>query len=180
VYVLYYTFLFSSDHFFPLFLESKGFEASKVGIIYSYYVGVELIVMVILTRFKDKLNADVLLLVAFSLVVVRQFINFLDSNVYLVIVASGLRGISLAIFFHTSYTYCLRLLGKELTTTGIMIMNMGQLLGVFLLDNVNGSIIDHNGFKMFYLIMIILGIILVIIQVIRMIIIKKNKEEIKV
>lgn len=179
-YVMYYTLCFSSDHFFPLFLESKGFDASNIGAVYSYYVLTEVILMFILSRFKDRLNGDILLIISFITMLLRQTINYLDPSSMVVIIASGLRGISIAIFFHVSYTYCLKLVGKTLTTTGIMLMNLGQLLGLFIMDNVSGNIVESYGYKVFYLVMMISTLSLVVIQITRYLFLKRQKDIINI
>lgn len=177
VFVLFMTICFSGDHFFSLFLKSKGFDESQFGFVYSYYVIIETIVMIILTKFKDKLKGDVLILAAIVFMLIRQFVNFLDLNIVSIIILSGLRGISVGIFFHVAYTYFLKLLGLRLTTIGIMIANCGQQLGIFLMDNVNGQVIDNYGFKTFYLILVILCVVLLLIQIIRMVLFKRKKVE---
>lgn len=177
VFVLFIAILFSSDHFFSLFLKTKGLDEADYGFVYSYYVVIESIVLIILARFKGKLNGDLLLLIAIISMIARHFINFLDLNVYIIVFASGLRGVAAGIFFYAAYTYFLKILGARLTTKGIMLANFGQLLGIFLMDDVNGVIIEHLGFRIFYLIVIALVFILFVLQIVRMIV-RRNKNKV--
>lgn len=177
VYILFYSLCFSSDNFFSIFLKTQGLYDGQYGFIVAYYVIIETILMLILVRLKNTFNSDYLLLISFSCLFLRQFINFLNPNIYIVLIMSGLRGISIAILFHVSFTYALKILGEDYATAGILFMTFGQLLGLFLLYNLNGFLIDKLGFTCFYLICAIAAIVLILLQVIRIIINKKLKRE---
>ena len=176
VFVLFMAICFSSDHFFSLFLKAKGLDESAYGFVYSYYVLIETITLLVLARFKGKLNGDWMILIAIVAMLIRHLVNFFDLNVYVIIVASGLRGLSVGIFFYAAYTYFLKLLGANLTTKGIMIANFGQLLGIFLMDDLNGLIIEKWGFQIFYLLVIILTFMLLSLQLVRMIVRRKENK----
>ena len=55
-YVMFVGMMYASDYFFPVYLESRGILSDQYGLIYSYYVTLEVIVLFIFGRTKKKLN----------------------------------------------------------------------------------------------------------------------------
>lgn len=173
-YVVFIAMMNSSDYFFPVYLESRGITSNEYGLIYSYYVTLEVIVLFILGRTKKKINNNVLLMLATIFMLSRQIINYLNAPIIIVIIASGFRGLAWAIILHISYKYVVDLLGDELGTVGIMTMTLFQSLLIFILNNVDGILIEkYQSYKPFYMLMIILALIACIIQITRMFWIRK-------
>ena len=173
-YVVFVGMMYASDYFFPVYLESRGILSDQYGLIYSYYVTLEVIVLFILSRTKKKLNNNILLMLATIFMLTRQIINYLNAPIFLVIIASGFRGLSWAIILHISYKYVVDLLGDDLGTIGIMTMTLFQSLIIFVLNNVDGTIIEkYQSYKPFYMLMIILAGVSCIIQLIRLFLTRK-------
>lgn len=168
---------FASDHFFSLFLKTKGIMEDGYGLVYSYYVIVECITLFILSKWKKELNADKIILICGISLFLRQFINFLDLPAPFIIAAAGFRGFFFALFLHTTYSYCEKLLGKRLSIIGIMTMVLLQAILLAVLEFTDGIIIKNYGYKMFYLLMMILAVLAIILQIIRIIINKKKQRE---
>lgn len=174
-YVVFIGMMNSSDHFFAVYLESRGITSSEYGMIYSYYVFLEVIVLFVLGRTKKKLNNDILLTLAGIFMLLRQIINYMNAPIIIVIIASGFRGISWAIILHVAYRYVVDILGDSLGTIGIMTMTLFQSLLIFVLNNIDGNLIEkYQNYKPFYMLMIILASIALLIQIIRFIIHKKK------
>ena len=175
-YIVFIGMMNSSDHFFSVYLESRGITSSEYGMIYSYYVFLECIVLFILGRCKKKLNNDLLLLLAAIFMLLRQIVNYMNAPIIFVILASGFRGISWAIILHIAYRYVVDILGDVLGTIGIMTMTLFQSLLIFILNNVDGNLIEkYQSYKPFYMLMIVLAVIALIIQIIRFIINNKKR-----
>ena len=179
-YVVFIGMMYASDYFFPVYLESRNITSSEYGLIYSYYVTLEVIVLFVLGRTKKKLNKNLLLFFATIFMLTRQIINYLNAPIAIVIIASGFRGISWAIILHISYKYVIDLLGDNLGTVGIMTMSLFQALLVFILNNVDGRLIDtYKSYKPFYMLMIVLALIACFIQLLRMVLIKKHQTKLE-
>ncbi len=177
-YVVFVGMMYASDYFFPVYLESRGITSNQYGLIYSYYVILEVIVLFVLGRTKKQLNNNYLLLFATLFMLSRQIINYSNAPIVFVIIASGFRGISWAIILHISYKYVVDLLGDALGTVGIMTMTLFQSLLIFVLNNVDGTLIEvYHSYKPFYMLMIVLSITAVIIQIIRIMITRKSREK---
>lgn len=177
VYALLLGSAFASDHFFSLFLKTKGIGEDGYGLVYSYYVIVECITLFVLGKWKKEFKADNIILICGIALFLRQFINFLDLPAPIIVVAAGFRGFFFALFLHTTYSYCEKLLGKRLSIIGIMTMALLQAIVLAILEFTDGIIIKNNGYQMFYLLMMILAFVAIILQVVRIIVNKKKQRE---
>ncbi len=175
-YVVFIGMMYASDYFFPVYLETRGITSSQYGLIYSYYVTLEVIVLFLLTRIKKQINNNLLLALATLFMLIRQIVNYLNAPIAIVIIASGFRGISWAIILHISYKYVVDLLGEKLGTIGIMTMTLFQSLLIFILNNVDGTLIErYQSYKPFYMLMIVLAILACIIQIFRLMVYKRKE-----
>ena len=175
-YVVFIGMMYASDYFFPVYLETRGITSSQYGLIYSYYVTLEVIVLFLLTRIKKQINNNLLLALATLFMLTRQIVNYLNAPIAIVIIASGFRGISWAIILHISYKYVVDLLGEKLGTIGIMTMTLFQSLLIFILNNVDGTLIErYQSYKPFYMLMIVLAILACIIQIFRLMVYKRKE-----
>jgi PPP family 3-phenylpropionic acid transporter len=175
-YVVFVGMIYASDYFFPVYLETRGITSSQYGLIYSYYVTLEVIVLFLLSRSKKQINNNLLLALATLFMLTRQTVNYLNAPIVIVIIASGFRGISWAIILHISYKYVVDLLGEKLGTIGIMTMTLFQSLLIFILNNVDGTLIErYQSYKPFYMLMIVLAILACIIQIFRLMVYKRKE-----
>jgi PPP family 3-phenylpropionic acid transporter len=175
-YVVFIGMMYASDYFFPVYLETRGITSSQYGLIYSYYVTLEVIVLFLLTRIKKQINNNLLLVLATLFMLTRQTVNYLNAPIAIVIIASGFRGISWAIILHISYKYVVDLLGEKLGTIGIMTMTLFQSLLIFILNNVDGTLIErYQSYQPFYMLMIVLAILACIIQIFRLMVYKRKE-----
>jgi hypothetical protein len=175
-YVVFVGMIYASDYFFPVYLETRGITSSQYGLIYSYYVTLEVIVLFLLSRSKKQINNNLLLALATLFMLTRQTVNYLNAPIVIVIIASGFRGISWAIILHISYKYVVDLLGEKLGTIGIMTMTLFQSLLIFILNNVDGTLIErYQSYQPFYMLMIVLAILACIIQIFRLMVYKRKE-----
>lgn len=178
VYALIMGPLVCGDHFFSVYLESRGLNTTQYGLIYSYYVIVEVIILFILNKYNDKINNNLLLIIASVGVFVRLLINGLYLPLSVVGVLSCLRGISYACLLHVSFKKVVDIIGTINGTFGIMLMTLVQSIFVVLFDNINGNIIAAtNSYQIFYIMMSAFSFIGLIITIIYFIIDKKQAKE---
>ena len=177
IFILLLSSVYASDHFFSLFLATKGIDEGGYGIIYAYYVVVECITLLILSRLKGRLKAEWLILICCIILFCRQLVNVLPLPPIAIAIGAGFRGLFYGFFLHVAYVYVEHLVGKRLATIGIMTMMLGEAILLFALENLDGIIIHQFGFRPFYLLMMGLAIIAIICQCIRMIRIKAKDQE---
>lgn len=172
LFLLLYTFLMGTtnagDYFFSVYLNTRGITSSEYGMIYSYYVIVEVVLLFIFTKKADKINNNKLLILASFLLGCRMLINGMYASLPVVIVSSGLRGVTYAILLHVSFQTVLKIVKEQYATTGIMLITLGQSIFVLIFNNVNGHLIEKtNTYKYYYLLMFIFSIIALFLAIIR-------------
>lgn len=180
LFIIFYVFLlgthFASDGFYSLYLESRGVTSNEYGLIYSYFVTFEVIMLIYLNKTKRKFNTNKLLILSCIFLITRTICNYLYLPLPIVIFVSCLRGIGYAICLHTCYHYVIGIVGAKKGTFAIMMMTLFYSLYLATFNNIFGNIIKNYSYKTFYFVTIILAIIALIIGIIRLIIYRNETE----
>lgn len=170
--------IFTNNYFFPTYLETRGIGSDIYGLVYAYFVLVEVILLVIFARIKRKLSPYILLIIASLATVLRIIPCYFDAPIWVVISVSGLRGVGYAIMLNVSYQYVVDLLGEDKATKGIMLATLIYSISLFAFDNLNGQLIENYSYNMFFLFNLIGAVILLIYSVVILIYNKKKPKEI--
>ena len=169
-YVLLYSSMNIGDNFFSIYLESRGISSFQYGIIYSYFVIVEIVLLFIFSKLKPKISNFALLACACSVLIIRFICNGLYLNLYLVIVLAGARGVAYAIILYTSFKSITKIVGVNMATKGIMLMTLLSSILIFIGNNLLGKLIEKVlNYTSFYLILLIPLTISLILEVINII-----------
>ena len=169
-YVLLYSSMNIGDNFFSIYLESRGISSFQYGIIYSYFVIVEIVLLFIFSKLKPKISNFALLACACSVLIIRFICNGLYLNLYLVIVLAGARGVAYAIILYTSFKSITKIVGVNMATKGIMLMTLLSSILIFIGNNLLGKLIEKvQNYTSFYLILLIPLTIPLILEVINII-----------
>lgn len=181
IFILFYILLeatsFSADHFLALYLESRGLSEKNYGFVYSYFVLIEVIMLLVLNKFFKKTSSEKLLLIATIAFIIRMAVNYLALPLSLTIVVCGLRGVTYGLLLHTTYTYIIKIAGKKNATISIMFMTMLKCAYMGLGDNIFGTIIEKFSYKTFYFVVLIIGVLALVLALYRLINYSKNKQE---
>lgn len=167
----------SSDSFFSVYLESRNVTKEMYGLVYSYIVFFEVVVLLFLNKYGRKFSHNNLLLVSSISLFLRMFVNYLYLPVPVVLALSGLRGIGYGIILHISFHYVVNLVGEKSATFGIMLCTLAQQIYIVIFNNINGNLIELYSYKAFYLVSSFIALITIIISIIRIVIYKEVKEE---
>lgn len=165
LYLLTYIVLFSSilscDSFLSLFLKTKGVSNSQYGFIYSYYVIVEVIVMLIFSKCIKSLsfNPSKLLILCSLSIVIRMCSYYFSDNLVVIIILTGLKGFVNAVVFSFFFQFLINIVGKSASTLAILVINTCHNIILFILNNVLGNVISSLGYSYLYLIAIILSLV---------------------
>lgn len=171
-FLILYTLLMGSinagDHFFSVYLLERGLTSSTYGMVYSYYVIIEVILLAIFSKASRKINNNLLLVIASAALCLRFLVNGLYAPLWLVIILAGLRGVAFAVILHVSYQTVLKIVGKEKATTGIMLITLGQAIFVFIFNNIDGNLIEiTKTYRYYYLLMGLFSLITMVLTIIR-------------
>lgn len=157
--------IFTNNAFLPTYLETRGIDSGQYGLVYSYCVICECIVLALLNIKKFKFNNHILLIISSAFLFIRLFVCYLNAPIWLVIATTGLRGAGYAIMLHVSYRYIIDLVGERLAQLGIMVCTLFYFIFIFILNNVNGILIENYGYTLFYLLGSIGAIIILIMSI---------------
>ena len=178
MFVVLYVFIMGplvcGDHFFSVYLDTRGIDSSGYGYIYSFYVVVEVILLFIFNKKSDKLNNNILLLIASIMVVLRSIVFASYMPLIGVIIASSFRGVAYAILLHVAFKKIVDIVGENNSTFGVMIMTFCQSIFVFSFNIIDGFIIEHTStYAYFYFLMALFGCISMLIMIIKLTVDKK-------
>lgn len=170
LFLILYTILMGTtnagDNFFSVYLNSRGIGSTEYGFIYAYYVIIEVILLLLFSKFSKKLNNSALLVIASFALTIRMLINGMYASIPLVIISAGLRGVTYAILLHVSFKQVYQIIGDHLATSGIMAITLGQAMFVLLFNNINGNLIEiTNTYKYYYLLMFIFACFALILSI---------------
>lgn len=166
----------STDSFFSLYLESRNISSNTYGIVYAYFVLFEVITLSILNKKKIDIlkNSYFYILIASFLLAIRMLFNFLNVNIYIVIILSALRGIGYALILNFSFSYVQLIVKKDAASIAIMVMTLLYSSFLAILNNINGILINNYSYSIFYLLQFIIAIIAIVICLLRMLLNKKQ------
>lgn len=176
VYVFIVGTCMTGDNFLSVYLESRGIGSDLYGLVYAYIVFIEVVMLILLNKFSKKLNMNILLITAASLMLIRYVVNGLYLPILLVLVVAGLRGVTYSILLHIAFEHVLKLVGTKNSTFGVMFMILCYSIFIFIFNNVNGQLIQlSTSYKPFYLLMISFSGLAVGMSILYYFLCKKNK-----
>lgn len=160
LYLLFYVLLIGTmqigDDYFSLYLQSRGGDASDYSNVMFGFIIVEIMVMLVLSKWGDKLKRKLkLFFVATIVLILRLIIQSIPSIPQWALIVSQLtRGITWGIALYLSTSYVLKLLEDKAATRGIMLIMMINQIFTSLFKLVGGYVIDLIGYAHFYLILV--------------------------
>ena len=168
--------IFTNSNFLGTYLETRGVDSDGYGLVFSYFVAVELVKLLILNKINKKVSPYILLIISAFTLAIRILVCYLYAPVWLVIATSGLRGIGYGIMLHVSYQYIIDLVGEDKATKGIMLCTLVYAILWFIFNNVNGNLIEAYGYKSYFLINFIASCVLLLYSFLIPLLNKKKEE----
>ena len=138
----------------PILLTDLGVHTSVVGTILSVGTLVEIPLILFSNRFMDRFSSRTLVFFACGITVV-EFLTFgLTSSVAAVtVVIIFLKSIATTLFMMITLKTVRSLLPRELITTGLSVVNTTNNIGLILLQNLGGRLLEKISLSSFYLIL---------------------------
>ena len=135
-------------------LDNLGVDTGAVGTVIAVSTLVELPLILFSHKFMDRFSGKTLLLIS-CVMNVAQFLCYgLTRSAWAVIAVMVLvKALAGTLFMMLILKIVRNLVAPELTTTGISIANSATNLGVILMQNVGGRILDLMGIQVLYLIL---------------------------
>ncbi|MDE6656373.1 MAG: MFS transporter [Anaeroplasmataceae bacterium] len=152
-YVLFIGSMQVGDDFFSLYMESKG-GGEYYNLVSFCFIGVEIITMLLLNRFGNKLGLR-LFFVAGVLLIIRNIAHGIGgSSLWFIVGFQMLRGIIWAIALYLSSNFVSEVLGHTLASQGIILVMLGMQIFSATFKFSGGYIIKAIGYSNFYLILL--------------------------
>lgn len=152
-YILIVTISVLGDSYISLyFTKLQGLSVSDYSLVSSGILLTEVITILLMGKLGKNIKLEKLIIIAGLIYFSRSFIlSFTFLPLFLLILASFLRGIAWGIIIYTHMNYLIRLVGLEnVTTAAMLIVIVGSIIS-FILSNVIGYMIEAWGYNIFYL-----------------------------
>lgn len=156
-FMLYFAFYFvlygtmkTNQHLYGLLTEYRGINNSQFGIIYTSFVLVEAITLVILDKFDKKLKYEHVLFWIALQSIAMYFVNGSSLPTMVLLIVGLVRGTSYAMLLHVNYKIVVKLVGVRNATIGILLLELAISIFVILGDSIGGYVIEHTTFREYY------------------------------
>lgn len=156
-FILYFFFYFllygtmkTNQNFYGLLIEHRGLSSGDFGLIYTSFVFVEVVTLIILDKFDKKIKYNI---IAFSIAlqtVILFFVNGSDLPVTVLLIVGLLRGTAYAMILHINYKILVRLVGVRNATIAILLLELSINIFVIIGNGVGGVILEFMSYKAFY------------------------------
>lgn len=171
-YVIFYLFTATlntvGDNFVSLlFCNIKGVSTTNYGLIAATIIAIEVVTLVILSKFCRKVNELYLLIfIGLAYFLKGLFLSFTSFPLYILIPAACLRGIAWGTLLFVHMKYLVKLVGiGNVTTAALVLVSFGGLFQ-FIGNNLFGYLFENLGYEFSYKIIAVLSLIPCVIFVI--------------
>ncbi len=148
----------------PLLLSDMGVSTGIVGTVLSISTLVEIPLILFSNKFMDRFSGKTLLSLTFVIFIVQYLFYGLSSQVWIVVAAMLLlKAVASTLMMMIILKIVRNLVSPKLTTTGLSIVNSINNLGIIVIQNLGGVVVDHTGLHILYLAMAglaVLGLIM--------------------
>ena len=153
------TISFTADNYVSLYFQSLDVEPTEWTFIFASFLLAEFITMFILSKKENKININILWLIATILYPLRSLILATDLPLVVKIIATNLRGISYGIILVVNVRCISKICGIENVTASLFLMGIFTAVIQIIAHFFYGKIITYIGYNYFFLIVGLIGLI---------------------
>ena len=153
------TISFTADNYVSLYFQSLDVEPTEWTFIFASFLLAEFITMFILSKKENKININILWLIATILYPLRSLILAADLPLVVKIIATNLRGISYGIILVVNVRCISKICGIENVTASLFLMGIFTAVIQIIAHFFYGKIITYIGYNYFFLIVGLIGLI---------------------
>ena len=135
--------------FFPYILEHAGVAADKMGLITGYGAFVQVVVMLVITRYCKKVPMQIILIVAGCFGVAETFFYGFSSNLGMLFVGSTFWGVSMATNVSILPMYIFSLVPRKYSATAISFNGTIAMLSTIIGNFVGGYLVASVGITVY-------------------------------
>ena len=138
----------------PVLLADMGLSTGAVGTVLFFSTLVEIPLILFSHRYMDRLSGKALMAMALGIIGVQcAFYGLTRSLVVVVAVMVAIKAIASTLYVMITLKMVRNLLGAEITTTGLSVVNSVNNLATILMQNAAGVLVDHSDIHTLYLVL---------------------------
>lgn len=180
IYVVMFGTAYIAMNFFNAYLVNvRGIKEYYSGYIKAYDVILEVLTIILLTKYGKKIKDTTLYLIISIFYLSKILPIALNMPTFLIIFSSGLHGIGFGSLLYIHYKHILKLVGEELTTTGLLLIAILNAIYTSIGNILIGYLIKYQGYPNSFKLLLIFSITIVIIMLIKKLKEIKNEGNIK-
>lgn len=180
IYVIMFGTAYIAMNFFNAYLVNvRGIKEYYSGYIKAYDVILEVLTIILLTKYGKKIKDTTLYLIISIFYLSKILPIALNMPTVLIIFSSGLHGIGFGSLLYIHYKHILKLVGEELTTTGLLLIAILNAIYTSIGNILIGYLIKYQGYPNSFKLLLIFSITIVITMLIKKLKEIKRKGNIK-
>lgn len=180
IYVVMFGTAYIAMNFFNAYLVNvRGIKEYYSGYIKAYDVTLEVLTIILLTKYGKKIKDTTLYLIISIFYLSKILPIALNMPTFVIIFSSGLHGIGFGSLLYIHYKHILKLVGEELTTTGLLLIAILNAIYTSIGNILIGYLIKYQGYPNSFKLLLIFSITIVIIMLIKKLKEIKNEGNIK-
>ena len=140
--------------YIPVLLKDLGITTDKIGTIIFFSTLVEIPLIVFSNKFMDKFNGKELVVFASGLSLAEFLVYSLVQEIWIVVMIVILfKAIATTTYVMITLKVVRNLVEDEMSTTGMSLVNTASSLGMIIMQNVGGIVVEATSLRSFYLIL---------------------------
>ena len=138
----------------PVLLADMGLSTGAVGTVLFFSTLVEIPLILFSHRYMDRLSGKFLMAAALAIIGVQCACYGLTRSLAVVVaVMIAIKAIASTLYVMITLKMVRNLLGAEITTTGLSVVNSVNNLATILMQNAAGVLVDHSDIHTLYLVL---------------------------
>lgn len=172
--IMFGTAYIAMNFFNPFLVKERGLPEYYSGYIKAYDVILEVLTILILTKFGKKIKDTTLYLIISIFYLSKILPIALNMPTSIIIICSGFHGIGFGSLLYIHYKHILELVSEEQTTTALLLISILNALYTSIGNILIGYAIKYHGYSNSFKILLLFSLSIVIIMIVKKL--KENKE----
>lgn len=172
--IMFGTAYIAMNFFNPFLVKERGLAEYYSGYIKAYDVILEVLTILILTKYGKKIKDTTLYLIISIFYLSKILPIALNMPTTIIIICSGFHGIGFGSLLYIHYKHILELVSEEQTTTALLLISILNALYTSIGNILIGYAIKYQGYPNSFKILLLFSLSIVIIMIVKKL--KENKE----
>ncbi len=168
IYILMFGTAYIAINFFNAYLvDIRGIKDYYSGYIKAYEVTLEVITILVMTRFGSKIKESILYIFISVFYLAKILPIALNFPTNIIIICAGFHGIGFGSLVYVHYKHIMNLVGEELTTAALLLITIANAIYTSVGNILIGFLIKNFGYTKPFGLLLIMSLLAVILMIIR-------------